>query len=146
MLLQKLSVQTREIEQFNSAKLADLQAQLTATQRSLEEVRWESSRQMEQMEHDHEEAILTAVREALEPVDSELEALRKDREAYLLLQKDYQDLQARIEPFRVSLKSHFFRQLFITYSSFHRNNWTCSKLRRRLFLVRPCLPKTRWLR
>ena len=114
MLLQKLSVQTREIEQFNSAKLADLQAQLTATQRSLEQVRWESSRQMEQMEHDHEEAILTAVREALEPVDSELEALRKDREAYLLLQKDYQDLQARIEPFRVSLKSLSFRQLFIT--------------------------------
>lgn len=114
MLLQKLSVQTREIEQFNSAKLADLQAQLTTTQRSLEEVRWESSRQMEQMEHDHEEAILTAVREALEPVDSELEALRKDREAYLLLQKDYQDLQARIEPFRVSLKSLSSRQLFIT--------------------------------
>ncbi len=102
MLLEKLSVQTREIEEFNSAKLADLQSQLTTTQRSLEELRWENSRQIEQMEHEREEAILTAVREALEPVDNELDALRKDREAYLLLQKEYQDLLARIEPFKVS--------------------------------------------
>lgn len=108
MLIEKLSVQTREIEEINSAKIQDLQAQLTSSQSKFEELRWSSSQQIEQMEHDHEEAILTAVREALEPVDNELESLRKDREAYLLLQKEYADLQARIEPFRVSCSVNLF--------------------------------------
>ena len=103
MLIEKLAVQTREIEEINSAKISELQAQLTSSQRALEGLRKDSLRQMEQMEHDREEAILTAVREALEPVDTELESLRKDREAYLLLKKEYQDLQARIEPFRVKI-------------------------------------------
>ncbi|KAI9563651.1 hypothetical protein GHT06_011115 [Daphnia sinensis] len=106
MLIEKLSVQTREIEEINSAKIQDLQTQLAESQRALEELRWSSLRQIEQMEHDHEEAILTAVREALEPVDNELESLRKDREAYLLLKKEYQELQARIEPFRDQLEMY----------------------------------------
>lgn len=106
MLIEKLSVQTREIEEINSTKIQDLQTQLAESQRDLEEIRWASLRQIEKMEHDHEEAILTAVREALEPVDNELESLRKDREAYLLLKKEYQDLQARIEPFRVSYMNY----------------------------------------
>lgn len=106
MLIEKLSVQTREIEEINSTKIQDLQTQLAESQRDLEEIRWASLRQIEKMEHDHEEAILTAVREALEPVDNELESLRKDREAYLLLKKEYQDLQARIEPFRDQLEMY----------------------------------------
>lgn len=101
MLIDKLAVQTREIEEINSAKINELQAQLSHTQSELEGLRQNTARQMERMEHDREEAVLTAVREALEPVDSELESLRKDREAYLLLKKEYQELQARIEPFRV---------------------------------------------
>lgn len=101
MLIEKLSVQMREIEEINSAKLSDLQTQLANSQQTLEQLRLETSRQIERMEHEHEEAILNAVREALEPVDNELESLRKDREAYLLLQKEFQELQARIEPFRV---------------------------------------------
>lgn len=107
MLVEKLSVQTREIEEINSAKIQDLQAQLVEIQNAFREFRWSTSRQIEQMEHDHEEAVLTAVRDALEPVDSELESLRKDREAYLLLQKEYADLQARIEPFRVSYSINY---------------------------------------
>lgn len=102
MLVEKLSVQTREIEEINSSKIQDLQAQLVEIQNAFGEFRWSTSQKIEQMEHDHEEAVLTAVRDALEPVDNELESLRKDREAYLLLQKEYADLQARIEPFRVS--------------------------------------------
>jgi hypothetical protein len=107
MLVEKLSVQTREIEEINSTKIQDLQAQLVEIQNAFGEFRWSNSRQIEQMEHDHEEAVLTAVRDALEPVDSELESLRKDREAYLLLQKEYADLQARIEPFRVSYSINY---------------------------------------
>lgn len=107
MLVEKLSVQTREIEEINSTKIQDLQAQLVEIQNAFREFRWSTSRQIEQMEHDHEEAVLTAVRDALEPVDSELESLRKDREAYLLLQKEYADLQARIEPFRVSYSINY---------------------------------------
>ncbi|EFX71129.1 hypothetical protein DAPPUDRAFT_309226 [Daphnia pulex] len=106
MLVEKLSVQTREIEEINSTKIQDLQAQLVEIQNAFGEFRWSNSRQIEQMEHDHEEAVLTAVRDALEPVDSELESLRKDREAYLLLQKEYADLQARIEPFRDQLEMY----------------------------------------
>lgn len=113
MLIEKLSVQTREIEEINATKLNELQAQLTVSHRTLEELRWEHLRQLEQMDHDREEAILTAVREALDPVDNELESLRKDREAYLLLKKEYQELQARIEPFRVRFVLFFpFSSIF----------------------------------
>ena len=123
MLLDKLSEQMQEIKSMHDQQLAEVQAQLADSNQSvrkmhqhneeleeqLKQVLVEYPRRMEKMEQDHEEALLNAVREALEPVDSELAALRKDRDDFLQLKKKYQELQALIEPFRVI---SFFSSLF----------------------------------
>ena len=54
----------------------------------------------------HDDILLQAVEDALEPVNKELDELRKDRQALLELQIEHQELKARIEPFMKQLEGY----------------------------------------
>lgn len=105
MLLEKLSEQREEISKIHASELAALKAKLAQSERSLETERQESARRLSEAELTSQ----AAVRAVLEPVTAELEALRRDRENYLALQKVYQELQARIEPFKVWYKEFLMK-------------------------------------
>lgn len=93
MLLDKLAQQRQEISKMHASEKAALQAQLASAQRALEAKEMENARLLKE----HHAAMHAAV----DSLTSELESLRQDREKLHLLQKEYQELQARIEPFRV---------------------------------------------
>lgn len=94
MLLEKLAEQRQEISQIHANETSALQAQLALSQQTVKDLQEENARQFKELN-----AALFA---SVEPLNRELEALRKDHENFLLLQKEYQELQARIEPFRVN--------------------------------------------
>jgi len=118
MLLGKLSEQTEEIKSIHQEQLENVQAQLSDTNKSLQQMRAENEtldqqirhlmeehpRRIEEMEHEHEQALLCVVSQAMEPVNKELEALRRDKDEFLALKKKYQELEALIEPFRDQLE------------------------------------------
>ena len=97
MLLGKLSEQREEISQMHATEIAALKAKLAQSERSREALEQECARKLSEAERTSQAAI----RAVLEPVTIELEALRRDRESYLALKKEFQDLQSRIEPFKV---------------------------------------------
>lgn len=121
MLLGKLSEQTEEMKSVHREQLAQVQAQLAESSESLHQIRAENDalnlqiqrllvehpQHLEQIRAEHEEALLEAARQAVAPVNKELEALRKEREDYLVLKNKYQELEALIGPFRVIRLFHF---------------------------------------
>ena len=121
MLLGKLSEQTEEMKSIHREQLAQVQAELIESNESLQQIRAENDalsqqikhlldehpQQLEQIRLEHEEAQLEAVRQAVAPFNKELEALRKEREDYLVLKNKYQELESLIEPFRVTYSFYF---------------------------------------
>lgn len=118
MLLGKLSEQTEEMKSIHREQLAQVHAELIESNESLQQIRAENDalsqqikhlldehpQQLEQIRLEHEEAQLEAVRQAVAPFNKELEALRKEREDYLVLKNKYQELESLIEPFREQLE------------------------------------------
>ena len=119
MLLGKLSEQTEEMKSIHREQLAQVQSQLAKSNDSLQQIRAENDELSQQIQHlleehpqhleqirlEHEEALLEAARQAVAPVNKELEALRREHEDFLLLKSKYQELEALIGPFRVTTTS-----------------------------------------
>lgn len=116
MLLEKLAEQRQEISQIHANETNALQAQLALSQQTVKDLQEENERQFKELNA----ALLASV----EPLNAELETLRKDHESFLLLQKEYQELQARIEPFRVNkLFTTVLKDLLVMYKK-----WTCLEI------------------
>lgn len=103
MLANKLGEQMRDIEEINARKLKEANDQLIEMRHEYEQSKIGHIRQIELIEQQKEEAVLSAVSRALEPLETEIDDLRKDREELMKLRKQYEELQARIEPFWVSI-------------------------------------------
>jgi chromosome segregation ATPase len=101
---QERSMLLGKMAESHALQMNELHTKVAESQAALEQVRRDQSIQLKQLEQEHRDAILMAVQDAMEPLDDELNELRKERQAYLLLQKEYEELKDRIEPFRVNLK------------------------------------------
>jgi len=96
-----------KMAESHAHQMKDLQTKVAESQAVLEQLRRDHTIQLKQLEQENRDAILMAVQDAMEPIDDELNELRKERQAYLLLQKEYEELKARIEPFRVTFLHSF---------------------------------------
>jgi len=106
------------MKSIHREQLAQVQSQLAKSNDSLQQIRAENDELSQQIQHlleehpqhleqirlEHEEALLGAARQAVAPVNKELEALRREHEDFLLLKSKYQELEALIGPFREQLE------------------------------------------
>ena len=104
---QERSMLLGKMAESHAHQMNDLQTKVAESQAALEQLRRDHTIQLKQLEQENRDAILMAVQDAMEPIDDELNELRKERQAYLLLQKEYEELKARIEPFRVIFLHYF---------------------------------------
>merc|ERR1712071_637013 len=98
------------MKSIHREQLAQVQSQLAKSNDSLQQIRAENDELSQQIQHlleehpqhleqirlEHEEALLGAARQAVAPVNKELEALRREHEDFLLLKSKYQELEALI--------------------------------------------------
>ena len=109
---QERSMLLGKMAESHALQTNELHTKLAQSQAAMEQFQRENAIKMKNLEQERRDAILLAVQDAMEPLDDELNELRKDSQAYLLLQKEYAELKARIEPFRVILNYYYSVLLF----------------------------------